>query len=259
MTHYRIFRPAGKDKCSPGPFSGVVFPPRRGILYDMVEQPPVSSAPVRRVYVPVVSAETELASAFVDSVRGDAGTTIHILHCHVSVDAFDGAKIEREMPPPEIARSDAFVLLAHFLDHGSIDTLQRLYHRLRFIRSAPLGLFIFRNEGEHQFKISCPECGQKLWVSEEEIGMRGRCVNCRQIIPIRSPAEMLRQRLSLPDSVPVLNVTRGNTAGCRGALANLVARALTGVVADRAANPVRPVSEMTMPIQVAGDSAPARR
>lgn len=204
----------------------------------------------------MVSGEPELASAFVESVRGNAGTTIHILHSHVSVEAFDGARTERETPPPEFSQADAFVLLAHFLDQVSIDTLQRLYHRLRFIRNAPLGLFIFRNPDEKQFKISCAECGQKLWVAEEEIGMRGRCVNCRQAIPIRSPAEMLRQRLALPDSVPVLNVSRGNTAGCRGALANLVARALTDVVTSHELEPVRPVSELTIPIQIAGSATP---
>ncbi len=202
--------------------------------------------------MPVIGGEPGLSPAFVESARASSGDTISILKHHVHLEAIEGTGLDAEAAAAPLKRADAFVLLCHFLDQASLQGVRQLYHRLKAIRDVPLGLFILRNPDEKQFKISCPQCGQKLWVSEEEIGMRGRCVNCRHGWTIEAPAESIRHGLRLPDSVPVLNVTRGNAAGCRGALANLLARALPGMANHQAQAPSTVQNQATIPIQIAG-------
>lgn len=204
--------------------------------------------------MPVIGGESGLAPSFVESARADAGETISILKHHVFLEAIEGGRLDSEAAAGMLKTAHAFVLLCHFLDQASLQGVRQLYHRLKSVQDIPLGLFILRNPDEKQFKVSCPQCGQKLWIAEEEIGMRGRCVNCRHGWQIAAPAESVRHWLRLPDSVPVLNVTRGNTAGCRGALANLLARALPAMSNSNNRAASAEINQATIPIQIAGTS-----
>ncbi|MBU1694882.1 MAG: zinc-ribbon domain-containing protein [Verrucomicrobia bacterium] len=114
------------------------------------------------------------------------------------------------------------VLLVRFLDIVSLDRIRAIYRRLPAERSAPLAILFFRQEGEMDFKISCPSCGQKLWVRDSDGGKRGRCPNCQKGFRLPSQAGFLRSQLALPDSVATLTVVNGRPASCRGALAHLI-------------------------------------
>jgi hypothetical protein len=121
-----------------------------------------------------------------------------------------------------VRRAHGYVLLLRFLDIVSLDRIRAIYRRLPADRSAPLAILFFRQEGEMDFKISCPSCGQKLWVRDSDGGRRGRCPNCQKGFRLPSQAGYLRSQLALPDSVATLTVINGRPASCRGALAHLI-------------------------------------
>jgi hypothetical protein len=205
----------------------------------------------KRLLVPALSGEPGVAEEYLRAVRPDAEQPVVLQGSEIVVRALGAEEID-DVPGEDAdwARADAFVLLVHFLDQASIGVARRLYHRLRVVRPVPMGVFLFRAADERQFKISCPECGQKLWVLESEVGRRGRCVNCRHPIGIRTPSEFLREMLSLPDSVPVLNVVKGDSPVCRGALANLLARASVGIIPGSAGSREDMLKQATIPIQI---------
>ena len=122
-----------------------------------------------------------------------------------------------------IKQADAVALLVRFLDVISLDKIRAIYRRLPSERSSPMAVILFREEGEIDFKMSCPACGQKLWVRDTDIGKRGRCPNCKKAFKLPSQSGHLKAQLMLPDAVPALTVVRGKAASCRGALASLLA------------------------------------
>lgn len=113
-------------------------------------------------------------------------------------------------------------LLVRFLDVVSLDRIRAIYRRLPLEKSVPLAILLFRQEGEMDFKISCPSCGQKLWVRDSDGGRRGRCPNCQKGFRLPSQSGFLRGQLALPDSVATLTVINGRASSCRGALAHLI-------------------------------------
>ncbi|HOW96694.1 MAG TPA: hypothetical protein P5567_09365 [Kiritimatiellia bacterium] len=121
-----------------------------------------------------------------------------------------------------VRHAHACALLARFLDVVSLDRIRAIYRRMPLEKNVPLAMLLFRQEGEMDFKISCPSCGQKLWVRDSDGGRRGRCPNCQKGFRLPSQAGFLRGQLALPDSVATLTVINGRSASCRGALAHLI-------------------------------------
>lgn len=98
-----------------------------------------------------------------------------------------------------------------------------------------MAVLLFREEGEIDFKMSCPACGQKLWVRDTDEDRRGRCPNCKKAFRLPSQAQHVKAELSLPDAVPVTRVVRGNASSCRNALINLKSHLTGGIVASEQA------------------------
>lgn len=185
---------------------------------------------MRRLFVPILSADPELGLGFVHAVlehapeKASSGAVMfERYHAFVESIASDP---DRDTSWAERVRlADAVALLIHYLDEVSLQAVRARVQKLAAIgKKVPTGIFIVREPNEHEFKISCGDCSQKLWVRESDIGRRGRCTNCRKPMIVPTPSEYLRNRLALPDGVPVLNVVRGDAALCRGVLANLLAR-----------------------------------
>lgn len=121
-----------------------------------------------------------------------------------------------------VRQAHGCALLVRFLDVVSLEKIRVIFRRLPAEKSIPLAILFFRQEGELDFKMSCPSCGQKLWVRDSDGGRRGRCPNCQKGFRLPSQASFLRSQLALPDSVATLTVISGRAASCRGALAYLV-------------------------------------
>ncbi|MBU4459897.1 MAG: hypothetical protein KJ579_04960 [Verrucomicrobia bacterium] len=207
----------------------------------------------RKLFIPVLSAEPGIADAFVRAVLGTAEETsgeVEFGQYRAFLEAAAPNGTDPAGAKVKYQQADAIVWLVHFMDGRSLDDARVLLERVAASCMAPMGVFIFRPEAERQFKISCPECGQKLWVMEHEVGMRGRCVNCRRPMMIPTPSEHLRATLRLRDSVPVLNVVRSDASLCRGALANLLARTGSGIHADAGMPPEDFLKQATVPIQL---------
>jgi hypothetical protein len=184
------------------------------------------AVPAGSVRVLILCIHPELGETFIQGVcngaMGSSGdTVVENRAVHLEVLAGD----PRLTPgwDETLKKADAVALLVRFLDVISLDKIRAIYRRLPSERSSPLAVILFREEGEIDFKMSCPACGQKLWVRDTDVGKRGRCPNCKKAFKLPSQAGQLKSQLMLPDAVPALTVVRGKPASCRGALASLLA------------------------------------
>jgi predicted RNA-binding Zn-ribbon protein involved in translation (DUF1610 family) len=110
--------------------------------------------------------------------------------------------------PGEVQQADVLVGLIRFVD---ILTLREMEQKLLPVAgSAPvaLAMVVYRDEQETDFKMSCPFCGQKLWVRDADTDKRGRCPHCKKGFTLPEQEEHVRAILQLPDSVPVVRVHR---------------------------------------------------
>jgi len=207
----------------------------------------------RKYFVPVLSAEAELAERFVGSVLGSPNDGEGILDLgdyQIFMEAVPRAAAVLPGAAVKLGQADGCVLLVQHLDVASMDDARALLDQVNVAPSSPLGVFIYRAEADRRFKISCPECGQKLQVMEREIGMRGRCVNCKRPMKVPTPSEHVRRILRLPDAVPVLNVVHGSASLCCGALENLLARRGAGLHPPAGLPPQDFLKQATVPIQI---------
>lgn len=124
----------------------------------------------------------------------------------------------------DVRMADALVLLTRFLDRDSLDEVRQLFARMPAHGKQPLSVLYVRNEGEREFKMSCPACSQKLWVRDREAGHTGRCPNCERKFKTPSQAELLTTQLMLLSSISVVKVVQRNAASCRGPLLGLIDR-----------------------------------
>ncbi len=107
-----------------------------------------------------------------------------------------------------LGRAQVAAIVVRFLDVLSLEKIKNLYRSLQAKPALPVGFFLLREPGEVDFKISCPSCGQKLWLRDTDVGKRGRCPNCTKPFLIFSQAEYLKSQLTLPDKVGIHTLTR---------------------------------------------------
>lgn len=190
-----------------------------------------------KVNVLILCIHPELGEAFLQCVCngavGTSGDTV-VENRMVHLDVLAGDPRLTPAWDEHLRRADAVALLIRFLDVISLDKIRAIYRRLPSERSAPMSVFLFREEGEIDFKMSCPACGQKLWVRDTDIGKRGRCPNCKKAFKLPAQAAHLKSQLMLPDAIPALTVVRGNASSCRGAISSLLAY-LGGTIVPSAA------------------------
>jgi hypothetical protein len=188
-----------------------------------------------RVNILVLCIHPELGETFLQSVCNGAigisgDTIVESRLVHLDVLAGD----PRMIPAWDeiMKKADAVAILVRFLDVISLDKIRAIYRRLPSERTVPMAVILFREEGEIDFKMSCPACGQKLWVRDSDVGKRGRCPNCKKAFKLPSQAGHLKSQLMLPDAVPAITVVRGKPAPCRGALASLMSY-INGVIVPK--------------------------
>jgi len=196
----------------------------------------------------------EMGETFLQAVKADPGShtaDLNGAHVHFSILAGD----PRVNPGWEesVRKASALMLLVRFMDVISMDKVKAIYRHLPADQSLPMVVVLFREEGESDFKMSCPACGQKLWVRDQDVGKRGRCPNCKR--PFRLPAqeEHLKAQLLLPDAMQILVVDRGDLDSCRNSVARLLQQASAGIT-DKTFDP-DVLKQTTMRIQVSGDTA----
>ncbi len=132
-----------------------------------------------------------------------------------------------------LLKANAFLLLVRFMDVISLDKIRAIYRRIPGDQPIPLAIVILREEGEADFKISCPACGQKLWVSDAEADKRGRCPNCKKAFKLPSQTAHIKAQLMLPDNIPTITATRDKSNSCKGALTNIMTYYVSFIKATR--------------------------
>lgn len=192
-------------------------------------EPRVNSAcaPAAALRLVILCLQEELGRAFLKGILPEATglsgqTEIEGLPLRVDVLAGEPRRVEGW--DEAVRQAHGCAMLVRFLDVVSLEAIRAIYSRLPAEKHLPLAVLLFRNEGEIDFKISCPACGQKLWVSDGDTGKRGRCPNCHKAFPLPSQAGHLKAQLMLPDAIPILTVLNGRLTSCRGALVGLVAQ-----------------------------------
>ena len=114
--------------------------------------------------------------------------------------------------PGGLDKADVLVGLVRFVDLLTLQQMEELLRPASTRGPLAVAILIYRNEGEEDFKMSCPYCGQKLWVRDVDVDKRGRCPHCRKGFTLPKQEEHVRAILKLPASVPVHRVQR-NDAG----------------------------------------------
>ena len=196
----------------------------------------------------------ELGEQFVKNTCADAtdrsgGCALGQFHLRLEVLAGD-PKINPYWHQ-HVADADALVILARHLDVLSMDHLKGIYRSLPLDSSIPpIAFFLVRDTGEKDFKMSCIECGQKLWVRDYDVGKTGRCPSCRQAFHISSQSDYLRRQLALPDHLPVEQVELGDNPTSRDALERLILRIDSGRMVEEPPVNVDAMKRSTIRIQI---------
>ncbi|MFP6905382.1 MAG: hypothetical protein VCG02_09200 [Verrucomicrobiota bacterium] len=121
----------------------------------------------------------------------------------------------------EIGDADAIALVVHYMDVITLDQLRDTCTLLRD-HHGKVAVFLYREEGEVDCKMSCPSCGQKLWVRDTDVGKRGRCPNCKKAFMLPDQAEHIRAELALDPGISITRVEGGNISSSKSAMRMLV-------------------------------------
>jgi hypothetical protein len=175
-----------------------------------------SNSPLR---ITLVSPEPDLILWLFSDLGLDAGddpVTTQFSGRDIEMTAFD-----TEAEPPSTS-PQILLGLIRFVDVLSLQKMEELIHAIPHADSLPTTILIYRNENEQDFKMSCPYCGQKLWVRDADLDKRGRCPHCRKGFTLPEQEAHVRSVLRLQDAVPVHRVERGDSGSLAAPLRSLV-------------------------------------
>lgn len=168
-----------------------------------------------------LSVHQEMGEAFARDVTGGAAEA-KVGGQPISIDVLSGDPRLNAAWDDTIKNADGIALLIRFMDVISMDKIKAIYRKIPSEESVPIATVIVRDNGESDFKMSCPVCGQKLWVRDSDAGKRGRCPNCKKAFTLPDQVSHVRSQLALPDSVPVLRVVGGQRQSAVDAVENLI-------------------------------------
>jgi len=198
----------------------------------------------------IISIYHDLAEDFLGAVTPEDSNELTIGSHRVALDVFIGDPSEDASFGDRVAKAHAIVILVRFLDVLSLDKIRNIYHYLAQSGSTPRAVFYLRDKGELDFKISCPSCGQKLWLRDTDVGKRGRCPNCSKPFVILSQADHLKTQLLLPDGMPCLKVICKDTDSFRNAVVKLLETQASGITPADASVNLDALKHATVRIQV---------
>ena len=177
----------------------------------------------------VLSIYRELAEEFTSAFTTEPKTEVAIGDFLVTFEIVAGDPSQDSTFAEHLAKADAIAIVVRFLDVLSLEKIKNIYRHLPDQLAIPVGIFMLRDKGEADFKISCPSCGQKLWLRDTDIAKRGRCPNCTKPFVILSQGDHLKSQLILPDKVETFKVTRSNPESFQAALIKLLGGVPAGI------------------------------
>lgn len=175
----------------------------------------------KKIKILTLSICRELAEEFLSVLNVAPKTELAINNFQINFEIIAGDPSQDRNFAEHLAKADAIAVVVRFLDVLSLEKIKTIYRSLPDAISIPVAIFMLRDKDEVDFKISCPSCGQKLWLRDTDVAKRGRCPNCTKPFIILSQGDHLKSQLMLPDKVATFKVTRGNAESFRNALIKL--------------------------------------
>jgi len=183
----------------------------------------------KKINALVISIYRELAEEFLSSFAAEPNTEMAIHDFIVNFEIVAGDPAQDPAFKDHLAKVDAIAIVVRFLDVLSLEKIKNIYRHLPDQLTIPVAIFMLRDKGEADFKISCPSCGQKLWLRDSDVAKRGRCPNCTKPFIILSQGDHLKSQLMLPDKIEVFKVTRSNPESFQNALLKLFGGTPAGI------------------------------
>lgn len=174
----------------------------------------------QNISVGLLSTESEMAKWFCEDV-GCEGTE------NGQICNFSNRQISFQLAPPagETAERhpfDVLVGLIRFVDVLTLQKMDKLLSASGAGKFTPTLILIYRNENETDFKMSCPYCGQKLWVRDADQDKRGRCPHCSKGFTLPDQMEHVNTTLRLPSAVQVRKIVRQDPGSLAGPLRDIL-------------------------------------
>jgi predicted RNA-binding Zn-ribbon protein involved in translation (DUF1610 family) len=176
----------------------------------------------QRINILVASIFRDLAEDFLETGMADDQGDLAFEDVTVHFDIIAGDPAQEPDFDSLATKANAVALVVRFLDVLSLDKIRAIYKHFPDTQDFPISMVILRDKDEMDFKISCPSCGQKLWLRDTDVGKRGRCPNCTKPFVIPSQEEHLKVQLHLPDNVAINKVVRKNQESFINAIASLL-------------------------------------
>ncbi len=109
-----------------------------------------------------------------------------------------------------IEDSDKFIALIQHMDLISIGRLRDIIEKLEAKSKDKYAVLLYKKAGEKEYKISCIECGQKIWIPDEGTGAKARCPKCRKSFEILDRKDHLSLLIKAQGNPPVGVVEKGS-------------------------------------------------
>ena len=183
----------------------------------------------KTINVLILSIYRELAEAFIKPLESEPKNELSLGDSRIVFDLIAGDPSQDPTFEEHIAKADAIAIIVRFMDVLSLDKIKMIYRHLPNELNVPIAIFLLRDKGEVDFKISCPSCGQQLWLRDTDIGKRGRCPNCKKPFIILSQGDHLKSQLILPESVPIIKLARIDADAFKLAIAQLLDSLSVGI------------------------------
>lgn len=183
----------------------------------------------KKINTLILSIYRELAEEFLSSFGAEPKTEVAIHDVLVNFEIVAGDPGQDPTFKEHLAKTDAIAIVVRFLDVLSLEKIKNIYRSLPDPLTIPVAIFMLRDKGEADFKISCPSCGQKLWLRDTDVAKRGRCPNCTKPFVILSQGDHLKSQLMLPDKVEAFKVMCNNPESFQTALIKLFGGAPAGI------------------------------
>lgn len=203
-----------------------------------------------KIHMLVLSVYRELADELLAPIATDQSAEVKINNHRISFDTISGDPGQDPSFEEFLSRAAAIIIAVRFLDVLSLEKIKTIYRYLPDQLEIPTAIFMLRDKGEVDFKISCPSCGQKLWLRDTDIGKRGRCPNCTKPFVILSQADHLKAQLMLPEKAKAVHVIRNNMESLNDALTTLLAAMPAGLKPAAPQSHTEALNNATMRIQI---------
>jgi hypothetical protein len=205
-------------------------------------------------HIAILSIYRDLAEAFLEPLAPEQIDALKIGDSTVGFELAAGELGTEPAFKEYLSRAQAVGIVVRFLDVLSLEKIRSVYRQVPLERNVPVAIFILRDHKEIDFKISCPSCGQKLWLRDPDVGKRGRCPNCKKPFIIPSQSDYLKTNLMLAEGVPVVKVVRNDFNSFKDAIIKLLASQVIGITPQAPGRESEALKRATVRIQIQEDS-----